>query len=1044
MPARRTNRILLSLIALAGGAALWADPLINEFMASNSSTLADEDGAFSDWIELYNPDATAVSLAGWYLTDNATNKTKWQFPAVTLPAGGYLVVFASGKNRRDPAARLHTNFSLDADGEYLALVRPDGVTVVSEFAPRFPEQSANVSYGYPAGATSGPATFLSRPTPGAPNATARPVTISETVAFSPAAGPFRATFSLALSGAATGQRIRYVLVPPASGATAPEPTATSTLYSAPISITAATVIRAAVFSSTGDSKGPTSTAYFPNLSPALSSFSSTLPVFVVDTLGSGALEKDNIDHVAWLLAFPARNNNAPTFAATPDLTSSATITVRGSTSAVFPKKSYSLKFTNAQGGGRSPTLLDLPAHEKWALIGPWQFDLSYLNNPFVFALSNRLGRWAPRTRFAEVYFNANGNDVESADYAGIYVLTDRIEVGRHRVDLANLSPNETSGSDLTGGYILKIDARDPDEIGWQTTRGIPGVWNSSVVLVTPSAADVAPAQLAYIRDYVQRMEDALFASQASGWSQRAYLDYLDRASWVDHHLLNTFVANPDAFQRSAYFTKDKNGRLAAGPVWDFDRALGSYWDERSFRHDVWFGVGAADVWQTGWWGVLARDPEFMQDWVDRWQSLRRADLSNASLLALVDSLAAGISPAAAARDSARWPDNVSPYGTHADQVNRLKTWVTQRAEWIDGQFLAAPGVAATATSLTFTPPAGAQLAYTLDGSDPRSLGGAVAPNATLTSSPLTTPAGANVHVRSYNPTLRGVFPGSPWSSAVGGAASSPLSPAARLVNISSRAVVGAGENALIAGVVVADTGAKRYLSRAVGPALSVFGVTDFVPDPQLGIFGRNGTELFRNVGWETGPDAARLPGYSRAVGAFPLPAGSRDSALASVMAAGEYTVQISTPSGRTGVGLAELYELDANGRTVNLSTRAPVRTGSGVLTGGFVVQGPAYKRMLVRAVGPTLAAFGVAGALRDPILTIYSGQNVVATNDRWELAPEVAALRAASAGVGAFNLAANSEDAALLVTLRPGAYTVEVRGKGDTEGVALLEIYEVP
>jgi hypothetical protein len=86
----------------------------------------------------------------------------------------------------------------------------------------------------------------------------------------------------------------------------------------------------------------------------------------------------------------------------------------------------------------------------------------------------------------------------------------------------------------------------------------------------------------------------------------------------------------------------------------------------------------------------------------------------------------------------------------------------------------------------------------------------------------------------------------------------------------------------------------------------------------------------------------------------------------------------------------------------------------------------------------------VAGALRDPILTIYSGQNVVATNDRWELAPEVAALRAASAGVGAFNLAANSEDAALLVTLREGAYTVEVRGKGDTEGVALLEIYEVP
>ncbi|MBM3854276.1 MAG: hypothetical protein FJ399_14140, partial [Verrucomicrobia bacterium] len=314
MSARRIQRTILSLTALAWGAALWATPTISEFMALNSSTLADEDGAFSDWIELYNPDPTAVSLAGWYLTDNATNKTKWQFPAVTLSAGGYLVVFASDKNRRDPAGRLHTNFSLNADGEYLALVRPDGITVASEFAPRFPEQSANVSYGYPAGATSGPATFLSRPTPGAPNASARPVTISETVAFSPAAGPFRATFSLALAGAAIGQQIRYVLVTPASGATAPEPTATSTLYSGPISITGAAVIRAAVFSSSGESKGPTSTAYFPTLSPALSSFSSTLPVFVLDTLGSGPLEKDNVDHVSWLLAFPPRTSNAPTFA----------------------------------------------------------------------------------------------------------------------------------------------------------------------------------------------------------------------------------------------------------------------------------------------------------------------------------------------------------------------------------------------------------------------------------------------------------------------------------------------------------------------------------------------------------------------------------------------------------------------------------------------------------------------------------------------------------------------------------------------------------
>jgi hypothetical protein len=259
-----------------------------------------------------------------------------------------------------------------------------------------------------------------------------------------------------------------------------------------------------------------------------------------------------------------------------------------------------------------------------------------------------------------------------------------------------------------------------------------------------------------------------------------------------------------------------------------------------------------------------------------------------------------------------------------------------------------------------------------------------------------------------------------------------------------RAMVGNGENALIAGVVVADTAGKRYLSRAVGPGLAEFGASGVVPDPQLSIFAGNGVELFRNNGWESGRDAAMLPGYSKSVGAFPLVVGSSDSALADVVNAGSYTVQITTPTGQPGVGLAELYELDGNGRTVNLSTRARVGTGDGVLIGGFVVQGPAYKRMLIRAVGPTLGAFGVSDALPDPILTLYSGQDVVVSNDRWDAAEEASVISAASTTVGAFALASNGEDAAFLITLPPGAYTVEVRGKHDSEGVALLEIYEVP
>jgi hypothetical protein len=119
---------------------------ITEFMAVNNTGLDDEDRDESDWIEIYNAGPGPANLEGWYLTDKADNLTKWKFPAVTLAADAYLVVFASGKDRRDPAHELHTNFRLSGSGEYLGLVRPDGVTVASEFAP-FPIQAPDVSYG---------------------------------------------------------------------------------------------------------------------------------------------------------------------------------------------------------------------------------------------------------------------------------------------------------------------------------------------------------------------------------------------------------------------------------------------------------------------------------------------------------------------------------------------------------------------------------------------------------------------------------------------------------------------------------------------------------------------------------------------------------------------------------------------------------------------------------------------------------------------------------------------------------------------------------
>lgn len=1037
--------LLLGLAIFAGVSAhLRGEPVISEFMAANSHILVDDDGAYSDWIELHNPDALPVDLNGWFLTDSANNKKRWQLPAVTLAPGGYLVVFASNKDRRDPTRPLHTSFALSESGEYLGLIKPDGSTVAFEYSPTFPDQSDDVSFGLPpaAGTALGEPNFLSRPTPGAANSSAS-ANLTSVVGFSRASGPFRNSFTLELFGAGANERIRYVATPSNAASTALEPTATSPEYTAPLVIDNSVLIRAAVFSADGSARGAVTSAFYSKIATSLGSFSSQLPVMIIDSLGTGPLVKDGIAHDSWLYLYGARGTS-PTFGASPELISPLMASVRGSSSADFPKKGYNIKFMDESGKEREQALLDLPAYEKWALVAPWSFDFSYINNAVVYGLSNQIGRWAPRTRMVEMFFNANGGDVDATDYAGIYVITDRVEVGSGRVDIESLSPTDVSGSAVTGGYILKIDTKYSDEIGWLTSRNIPNTGYSSIVLVSPKADDVAPAQLDYIKDYVQRMEDALVNDLRLAFGQRTYLDYIDRDSWVDHHLLNTFVCNPDAFVRSAYFNKERDGKMRAGPVWDFDRALGSYWDERSFRWDVWAGVGAPDYWRTGWWGYIAQDPEFMQDWIDRWQSLRRSELSHDSIATLVNSQAAQVGAEAALRDAVRWPDSVNPYGSYAAQIGYLRGWMQQRANWIDEQFVTAPRVVVSGGSLVFSAPAGAQLAYTLDGSDPRSLGGEIAPNAKLLAGNLTAPSSANIHVRSYRAELRGVFPGSPWSSAVGGAESSPLTPRARLVNISSRAIVGTGENAIIAGVVVADTANKRYLSRAIGPGLAAFGAAGTVSDPQLSIFAGNGVELFRNNGWETGREGARIPSYSQSVGAFPLATGSKDSALADSISAGAYTIQITTPTDRPGVGLAELYELDRNGRTVNLSTRARVHTGDGVLIGGFVVQGPAYKRMLIRGVGPTLAAFGLTGALRDPILTIYSGQTIVANNDRWESAENAAAVVAASKAAGAFSLAANSEDAAMLITLPPGAYTVEVKGKAESEGVALLEIYEVP
>lgn len=1037
-PDMKTTR--LSSLALRFAATLFsplstcAEPLITEFMAANSATLLDEDGQAADWIEIYNPDVRPLDLAGWHLTDAAKKKTKWTFPAVILPPQGYLVVFASGKDRREPSRQLHTNFSLDAAGEYLALVRPDGEGLASEFAP-YPAQQSDVSFG--------PDGFHREPTPGAANASAL---LPQTVAFSRASGVFAGRVTVELQGAAAGQHIRYLITSERPETPAAPPaalSATATPYTGPITLDTSAVVTAAVFSDDTTASGRPASACFIRLHPNLQGFASRLPVLVLDAPGAAPWTRDGRDHASWLFEYEAAAADAPSFAGPPRLASPATAGVRGASSADFPKKGYNLRLCDEHGTSRPQSLAGLPAAARWALVAPWLYDPTYVHNAWVYDLSNRLGRWAPRTRLVEVYLHADGGDLTPSDYAGVYVVTERIEPGDARVDLAPPGAGDASGRDLTGGYILKIDAPDADDHAWQTTRGVSPQRESSVILVSPSAADATAAQRDYIAGYVQRLENALAASLASQWRQRTYLDYLDRASWVDHHLINTFVANPDAFVRSAYFTKDRGEKMRAGPVWDFDRALGSAPDARSLAWFEWSSPAGVDHWRTGWWGLLAQDPEFRQDWIDRWQSLRQTELSDAALTARLGACAETVGSAAAARDATRWPENLSRLGSYAAQIAETQSWLTQRAQWIDRQFVPAPVTTRDGERLTFTAADGAQLAYTLDGTDPRSIGGTLAPNARLAAAELTVAASANAHVRAYRADWRAIFPGTPWSSLARSPAASPLAPASRLAQISVRAALGSTREAVTLGVAVADTEAKPYLFRALGPGLAALGVESAVNAPALTLFDQFGAEVARNDGWDTGPGAGALPPAFAALGALPLAGGSRDAAISAELPAGTYSLRGDTTDGRAGTALLELYERDDTGRTANVSVQIQVAGGQAV-TGGFVIQGLARKRVLLRAAGPALRLFGISHPLPDPALEIFAGAQRIASSDEPADGETIARVAQAGAAAGAFAFPIGGSDPGVLLTLAPGAYTFAVRSRSGQSGAVLLELYDLP
>ncbi|MBI5770921.1 MAG: Ig-like domain-containing protein [Verrucomicrobia bacterium] len=271
----------------------------------------------------------------------------------------------------------------------------------------------------------------------------------------------------------------------------------------------------------------------------------------------------------------------------------------------------------------------------------------------------------------------------------------------------------------------------------------------------------------------------------------------------------------------------------------------------------------------------------------------------------------------------------------------------------------------------------------------------------------------------------------------------------RLTGLSTRARATGGDGAVIVGFVVSGTTAKSVLARAIGPGLAAFGVGDVLTAPRLELFRAGAQSAFENnVGWTTAPNAAAIAAANQQAGVFSLASTSADSALVTSLAPGGYTVVMSDTAGRAGNGLVEIYDLTKDNpaqRLANLSSRAFVGTGDATLIAGMTISGEVAKPVLVRAIGPTLAVFGVGGALVQPVLTVFGDKGgVVAQNANWTAASNALEIARVAAQVGAFPLTTGSGDNAILLSLEPGNYTAQVTGVGGATGVALLEVYEVP
>jgi len=769
---------------------LASEAIISEFMADNENLVyngrdvEDEDGSRSDWLELYNPGLVEVSLNGWYLTDVATNLTKWRIPNVVLSPNKYLLIWASEKNRTNSSKPLHTNFRLSRNaGSYLALVKPDGVTVVSAFSgSTYPPQQTDISYGRDR-LDPGLTGYFVLPTPGAQNQTS-------------GTGFAAVPTASHESGVYTNASISFVITPPpgtivrytTDGST---PTTSSTQYSGPIVVSNNSTYKFRAFSSTpGIFPSPVQARNFLFLDNTTRDFNSNIPVLVISTEGRAMVQgvPSGFPRTKGTFVVFDAFRGRSSFNRKPDYIGPADFEVFGQTSAGFAKQPYNVELQDAAGNDKRESILGLPAEADWKLRNPFA-DKCLMNDFLAYELFEKMGNYSCRRRFVEVFVDTGGGRLSyPGDYIGVEVFLEKIERGNDRVDIAEMTPAHTTEPEITGGWMFKDDKDSPGDINIgvntggniantlkihepkpQSLRNVPASAittyvsnNSSITNYTPAATN----QLNYLLRYLAAVNTSL---NGAGFELRTgtnhYSYYLDVDTFVDQHWIVEFPKQIDGYRISNFFSKDRGGKIRNVPIWDWNLSFGNADYLQGGLTNGWYYTqtgGADHTFLRSLLGGSALpaaggDPDFIQKVIDRWGVLRTNVFHPDQVLGRIDEIATLLkdndAPASpVTRNFAKhnnlntylWPNPVGPPAWHVDYtqptydliISEMKNWTKGRFLWIDEQFPKAPtlgipeGDITAGSPLVLAAPTGT-IYYTLDGSDPRATqaNGAVAAGA---------------------------------------------------------------------------------------------------------------------------------------------------------------------------------------------------------------------------------------------------------------------------------------------------------------------------